>query len=77
MHQGQEERKEIRENEEKKDCQETEENKVSKVNKDIWALLEMSVKKVSLENPEDQENPVSQDYQENLEDPVILVCREK
>jgi hypothetical protein len=35
------------------------------------------VKKVNLENLEDQESPVSQDFQENLEDLVILVCREK
>jgi hypothetical protein len=41
VHLEQEEHKEIKVSEERKDCQETEENKVSKVNKDIWALLEM------------------------------------
>jgi len=41
VHQGQEERKEIRENEERKDCLETEENRVNKVNRDIWVFQEM------------------------------------
>lgn len=59
--------------EEKKVCQEIVENKVSKENKDIWVFQEMPVKKVSLENLEDRESPVSQDFQENQEDLVILV----
>jgi len=63
--------------EEKKVCQEIVENKVSKENKDIWVFQEMPVKKVSLENLEDRESPVSQDFQENQEDLVILVCKEK
>jgi hypothetical protein len=65
--------REIKVNVEKKDCLEIEVNKVSKVSRDIWVFQEMLEKKVNLENLEEQVSLASQDFQENLEDPVIQV----